>query len=225
MKKKASELALDYIKNKILNKEWVPGDKISSESLLGEEIGVSRSSVRSAVEKLVALNMLDKKPGNGTFVNKVSSDSMLNTFMPLIAFSETSYYEILQCRMQLDILAIELFIDNMTPEDLEVLRSLHLEMYNSVDDRDRFIDLDMEFHKTIASGGGNKTLKLMSDMLFSILKEFSGDEYSTIPLEEKCRHHEKLFKAIENKNKRLATSYEESSFLESMEQIKNNQLI
>ena len=52
--------------------------------------------------------------------------------------------------------------------------------------------------------------------LFSLLKEFSKDQYSAIPLKEKCLHHEKLFNAIKNKNKKLAIAYEESSFLESM---------
>ncbi|WP_320048130.1 FCD domain-containing protein [uncultured Ilyobacter sp.] len=220
MKKKPSVLALEYIERKILTREWRPGDKISSEKILEKEIGVSRSSIRSAVEKLVGLNMLEKKPGDGTYVNIIDSESLLNTFLPLIAFSETSYYEILQCRMQLDILAIELFIDNMLPKDLNELKSLHMKMIDSVNDRERFIEFDMEFHKTIARGSGNKTLYLMSNILYSILKEFSREQYSEIPLEEKCVHHEKLFKAIETKNKKLAVSYEESSFLESMAVLK-----
>ncbi len=222
MKKKATDLALEYIEQKIVSRAWKPGDKISSEKELEEEIGVSRSSIRSAVEKLVALNVLAKRPGDGTYVNSIDSDSMLNTFLPLIAFSETSYYEILQCRMKLDILAIELFIDNMTPEQLEKLRDLHLAMHKTTNNVEEFMRLDMKFHHTIAEGGGNKTLMLISDILFSILKEFSREQYVAIPLQEKCRHHERLFKAIEAKNKRLATSYEEASFLENMEAIKNN---
>jgi DNA-binding FadR family transcriptional regulator len=224
LKKKASELALEYIENKIFKREWTPGNKISSEKILEEEIGVSRSSIRSAVEKLVALNMLEKKPGDGTYVNKINSESVLNTFLPLIAFSETSYFEILQCRMQLDILAIDIFVDNMTSEAIERLRQLHLQMVNSVDDRENFINLDIEFHKTIAKGSGNNTLFLISNILFSILKEFSKDQYSTIPLKEKCLHHEKLFKAIESKNKKLAMAYEESSFLESMLLLKKSNI-
>jgi DNA-binding FadR family transcriptional regulator len=225
LKKKPSVLALEYIERKILTREWTPGNKISSEKILEKEIGVSRSSIRSAVEKLVGLNMLVKKPGDGTYVNKIDSESLLNTFLPLIAFCETSYYEILQCRMQLDILAIRLFIDNMTSEDIDSLRQLQLQMVNSVDNREHFIDLDIEFHKIIAKGGGNTTLYLMSNIIFSILKEYSKDQYSAIPLEEKCKHHEKLLKAIENKNKKLAIAYEESSFLETMSHLKQSEKI
>ena len=220
MKKKASELALEYIENKIFTREWTPGNKISSEKILEEEIGVSRSSIRSAVEKLVALNMLIKKPGDGTYVNKINSESLLHTFLPLIAFCETSYFEILQCRMQLDILSIELFIDNATPKEIKHLKRLHLKMIDSVDDREEILNLDIEFHKTIAKGSGNTTLYLISNILFSILKEFSRDQYSSIPLSEKCLHHEKLFTAIESRNKKLAVAYEESSFLESMSSLK-----
>lgn len=219
MKKKASEVAFDYIKNKIFTGEWSSGDKISSEKELEENIGVSRSSIRSAVEKLVALNILAKKPGDGTYVNEIDSESLLGTFLPLIAFSEGSYYEIIECRMQLDILSIGLFIDTMTAGELERLKELHLAMKKAVDDREKFFKLDMEFHRTIAKGSKNKTLFLISSILYSILKEFFIGQYNSIPLEKKTEDHEKLLIAIERKDKNLAISYEKCNFLETMAEL------
>lgn len=54
--------------NKIVNKEWKIGDRIPSENALCKEYGVSRVSVRAALQKLQAQNMVITRPGRGTFV-------------------------------------------------------------------------------------------------------------------------------------------------------------
>ena len=43
--------------NKIVNKEWKIGDRIPSENALCKEYGVSRVSVRAALQKLQAQNI------------------------------------------------------------------------------------------------------------------------------------------------------------------------
>ncbi|MBZ4683336.1 MAG: GntR family transcriptional regulator, transcriptional repressor for pyruvate dehydrogenase complex [Fusobacteriaceae bacterium] len=220
MKKRTSDIAFDYIKDKIFKGEWSSGEKISSEKELEEEIGVGRSSIRAAVDKLVALNILEKKPGDGTYVKELDSESLLKTFLPLIAFSEGSYYEIIECRMQLDILAIGLFIENMKSEQIEELNEIHERMSKATNDINEFFELDMKFHKLIAKHSQNKTLYLINSILYNILKEFFIEQYKTVPLEKKVQDHEKLLEAIKRRDKELAISYERCNFLETMAKLK-----
>lgn len=56
------------LKNKILKKEWQPGDKIPKELDLIDEYGVSRVTVRQAVLELVREGLLTRKKGKGTYV-------------------------------------------------------------------------------------------------------------------------------------------------------------
>ena len=58
----------DTIRRQIELGEYRPGDKIPSEARLSEIYGISRITVRSALQHLVDENILVKKHGKGTFV-------------------------------------------------------------------------------------------------------------------------------------------------------------
>ena len=57
-----------YIRKNIRNGNWTVGEKIPSENQLCEELGVSRVSVRSALQQFIALGILESVHGKGTFV-------------------------------------------------------------------------------------------------------------------------------------------------------------
>lgn len=56
-RKNISDEVFNYIKKNIVNKNWKPGDKITSEIQLAKELEVSRISVREAIGRLVAMNI------------------------------------------------------------------------------------------------------------------------------------------------------------------------
>ena len=57
-----------YIRKNIRNGNWTVGEKIPSENQLCEELGVSRVSVRSALQQFIALGILESVHGKGTFL-------------------------------------------------------------------------------------------------------------------------------------------------------------
>ena len=68
-----SEIERDLV-SKIQNGELVPDEPIPTELELCEMYGVSRITVRRAVERLVAARMIYRRRGIGTFVNRATSD-------------------------------------------------------------------------------------------------------------------------------------------------------
>lgn len=56
-----------------VEKKYQPGDKLPNEKALAEELGVSRSTVRSAVRDLVGQGVLEIKIGRGTYVAEQST--------------------------------------------------------------------------------------------------------------------------------------------------------
>lgn len=84
MKTKYS-IVKDSIKSKVLDGTYQPNQKISSESELMEEFGVSRHTVRLAIGDLVIEGWLYREQGSGTFcadrtesVSKIGSDKSKN---------------------------------------------------------------------------------------------------------------------------------------------------
>lgn len=72
---KASPIPIYYqiqghIRGKIKTNEWAEGETIPSERLLSEEFGVSRMTVRQAIQGLVDEGILTRKRGSGTYVSK-----------------------------------------------------------------------------------------------------------------------------------------------------------
>ena len=61
---------VDRIETLILEGTLKPGERLPAERALAEEFGVSRPSLREALQKLVARGLLQSRHGGGTFVSE-----------------------------------------------------------------------------------------------------------------------------------------------------------
>ena len=61
----------NQMKDQIMSGVWVPGEKIPSENQLMEVFGVSRGTVRQAIQKLSAVGLLETRRGEGSYVGQL----------------------------------------------------------------------------------------------------------------------------------------------------------
>lgn len=59
-----------FITDRIESGDWKPGDRLPSESELGNRFGISRTTVRQALGELASLGILNRIQGKGTFVSQ-----------------------------------------------------------------------------------------------------------------------------------------------------------
>lgn len=69
-----------YIKEKIDNDEYLPGEAILSERELAKKYGVNRMTVKKALQSLIEDGILYSIPGSGTFVASESKNFMIGIF-------------------------------------------------------------------------------------------------------------------------------------------------
>jgi len=62
------KFVISEIKKLINHKNLEPGEKLPSERLLAERLGVTRGSIRNAIQKLEYYGLLKSMPQSGTFV-------------------------------------------------------------------------------------------------------------------------------------------------------------
>jgi GntR family transcriptional regulator len=70
---------------RIISKQWLPGEKIPTEKELCSLYGVSRITVRKALDELERSGHLVRRQGKGTFVTNISFEQRLSKFY---SFSE-----------------------------------------------------------------------------------------------------------------------------------------
>lgn len=75
----------EIIRHRIIDGQYAPGAKIPSEAELQEYFGVSRGTIRKAIDSLVATGMLRREQGMGTFVSEPRISELLSR---LVSFSE-----------------------------------------------------------------------------------------------------------------------------------------
>lgn len=203
----ASEKAYKYIEKKIIEKEWVPGMKISSENQMAKDLGISRVSVREAMEKLVALNVLIKKRGGGTFVNDLSPSMYLNGLLPMILIDSDNLLDILAFRQIIETDSAKLCALNCNDDIIIELEKNYENMKRYKDESEQFYISDFNFHNTIAKGTNNSMIIKISVILTDLLKHHQKDLNVHLGSESGIKDHGKILDAIRSKDPELAELY------------------
>lgn len=74
-------MTMNAIKSYILTHDLKPGAPLPTEAVLCADLGVSRSSVREALRKLEALDIVSSHQGRGSFVGEMSMQPLVETLL------------------------------------------------------------------------------------------------------------------------------------------------
>ncbi len=69
---------IKHLETNILSGIWQPGQKIDTEYSLSNQLNVSRASIHTAIQQLVAMGVLESHQGKGTFVKSISMIEIKN---------------------------------------------------------------------------------------------------------------------------------------------------
>ncbi|MFP4483069.1 MAG: FadR/GntR family transcriptional regulator [Thermovirgaceae bacterium] len=138
-------------------------DKLPNEPELAREFGVSRSVVREAMSGLVAMGVVKRIPGSGTFVQPREK-----SYAPMVA-DAASYWEHLQVSSSPDAYMARLVIEpaiweyaagRLEPRQMKQLKSIYKKMQQAIADNDLngYRELDITFHLELAKASGNEVL-------------------------------------------------------------------
>lgn len=146
-----AEKAYLEIRERIKRGIWGPGYRLV-ERTVADELGVSRTPVRAAFERLFSEGLVELIPNRGAVVVNLSLEDAI---------------EILQMREALEVLACKLAVPRLTDEALEQLRAILVEMKKAVHDNDlyRYSDLNGAFHRIIVDASGSRRLAETLDLL------------------------------------------------------------
>ena len=150
VKSSVSQQVFDQLREQILAGDWKPGDKLPSENELAAQFGVSRVTIRNALQKLSGLGLLETQFGEGSFVKGPGTGAALNQLLPILYLGKETAQDILTFRRIVEGPICEIACRRATDREIGQLRELVQQMEQAAGDLPAFAKLDSTFHTTLA---------------------------------------------------------------------------
>lgn len=198
------KLVYDYIFTHIKEGDWNEGDKIPSEHEFCQLLSVSRTSVRSAIQRYIAYGILESRHGKGTFIR--STDVTLFGDSVIFQNNKTERSEfilVMQARSVAEPEVLAYAAEHATPELIEKLEAANKKMQSSLGNQRDFIESDMEFHRITVDFMENKIISAYFDKLLT----YNGANVScneVFGYFDGIRIHNDFLEAIKERNPKKA---------------------
>ncbi len=155
----------ERMKEAIKDGSWKENEKIPSETELADRYGVSRLSVRIAIQRLAALGLVETRQGDGTYVREFSFQKLMEEVSGFY-MSPKLLDDVYEFRKTFEVRCALLAMDNGTDEEYERLYDLcskHNKLRSKLSAEEynentffEFLDYDMAFHTQICQMSHNE---------------------------------------------------------------------
>jgi len=193
-----TRLLLEYIDRENLS----PGDRLTPERELAKKLGISRPSLREAIQVLQTQGRLMVRHGIGVFLVE---DQQAEKIRESLRAAHHSVEELFQMREILEAPAVEWAAERRTGVQLDAIKHAAAELNSAVRestiDFDKVRVLDMNFHLTIVKSAQNQFLNQTLGTLQEIMHK-SMDNTLKLPGRIDASEHEHgvILDAIEKKD-------------------------
>jgi GntR family transcriptional repressor for pyruvate dehydrogenase complex len=174
-----SDVVAAELETRILEGSLKPGDRLPSERDLALELGVSRPSLRQAIQKLAAKGLLNTRHGDGTTVTDHLEAPFVDPWQEMLRGHPKLQGDLLEFRHMLESQAAYLAAERATDADIERLDAAFakLDAVYAEADLPLCIDSDVAFHQAIAEAAHNV---LIGHLTASLLRVIHGHVSSNL---------------------------------------------
>ncbi|WP_048307255.1 FadR/GntR family transcriptional regulator [Halomonas sp. PR-M31] len=198
----------EYLAEAIFSGRYRPGDFVPREVDLCDQFGVSRSTVRSALQLLVAVGLLKRISGQGTRVRELAEwhllDPRVSAWLARFAQPNPSIQrEIFAFRIAVEPFVARLAAEHATAVDLLAIEIAYDGMINALEQSDlcwegrTHNEYDVDFHEAIFTASHNLVWAQISHVLkpaIALLVEKSN--HSADELQDSMERHRRVMEAI-----------------------------
>ena len=195
-------LIVDDILSKIVNRVYVAGDRLPTESELCEAYGVSRVTIRESLKKLDMMDVISIEQGRGTFVKKASLGNFMQPMFNLIDFGSFDIRTIYDARLYIETGSCRLAALNRGEDDIRALEALIRRMRQTRGADGAYSmpsiqEIDKQFHIRIATASNNEIIKAAVVNLETISAACAERIHeSHAVMESAVEDHQRIFDAI-----------------------------
>ena len=168
-----SDAVASTLERRILEGSLKSGDRLPPERELAIELGVSRPSLREAIQKLASKGMVTSRQGGGTYVTDALESTFFDPWQEMMGSYPNLREDMLEFRRMLEGQAAEWAAERATDADLQRLDQSFLALQASFesDDTARRSDADIAFHQAVGDASHNVLLGHLSAALLRLMHD------------------------------------------------------
>jgi len=196
---------IDAIKQALIRGDLAPGQRLPSENVLTQRLGVGRGAIREAMKMLSALGVVEIKQGNGTYITSEPSHMLLTPLSFVILLQKGMANEILELRSLFQVGYCQLAARKATSEEMErigkILEDWTIYAHKPACDIEQLVKLDLNFHFAILNATHNpfviKIGHAIEELFYASMRTTISDE---IGLKLGIEGHKKILQALYSRN-------------------------
>jgi len=171
-KKNIADEVFEILKKEILEGTFEVGGKLPSEEKMSAEMGVSRASIRAAIQKLATLGLVETKVGYGSFVKKFDVNNFLNQMFEFV-LNDNDIREVTEYRLGMEMAITEIAMKKATDKDYKRLEEIMFQMNQALIKNDviEHSKLDYKFHLEICKMTYNNIFISIYEIIGKILRQ------------------------------------------------------
>ncbi len=160
------ELFVRELETMILSGKLKIGEKLPPERVLAEQMQVSRAVVNSGIAELARKGFLKVKPRSGVYVIDYRRYGTIETLLSIMTYNGGHLHRdeirsILEIKMIVDKLAVELSVDRHKEENIVSLEQYLVKMRSFNDNDEKAADAAFKFYHELAMTSQNTLLPLI----------------------------------------------------------------
>jgi DNA-binding FadR family transcriptional regulator len=195
------EQVLRQLRRLIDEGELGPGAQLPGERELADRLGVSRGTVREAVQFLQALGLVEIRHGSGTFVRRDPSDreGLRDEWRDWTKRHSETVHNLLEVRMGLESFAAELASARPSDQGMEAMADALGEMAEAAKTNDvaALVRTDVLFHRGLCLAAGNPALaELAGELGDRLLRERAATWDLPARPQRSLDEHRQIYEAV-----------------------------
>ena len=177
-----SDAIVRQLESMILEGSLKAGDALPPERALAEQFGVSRPSLREAIQKLAARGLLVSRQGGGTYVSDQLEASFSSPWQSMVASHPELRHDVLEFRRLLEGSTARMAAERATEADLQRLQEVveRLQSAHAAQDMNAVSKADTAFHQAIADAAHNAMFNHVLASLFSMMRTHVHDNIANL---------------------------------------------
>ena len=167
------EAVMRRMETSLLDGTWPAGSRLPAERLLAEQYGVSRNTVREAIQRLAARGLLQSRRGAGVFATDKLRAGIASPWGQLVADHPALRDDILEFRRVLEGATAHFAALRANAADIKRIRASmrELERARARDDKQSEASADAQLHDAIALASHNTMFLHLHTSVLGMLRE------------------------------------------------------